>query len=303
MDLLGADGDEGLGRVSWELERRHGELEAAVEADTGCEAVARHHGTAEQIGLADEVGGEGRARAVVDLGGGAELLDAAAIDDGDAVAHRERLLLVVGDEDEGDAQAALEVLELELHRVAKLGVESGEWFVEEEHLGPADNGAGKRDALALAAGKLVGPARGHLAQGYHPKRVADARVGLGRRDPLHAEAEADILAHREMREQGVALEHLVHIAPVRRLAGDVGAVEEDGADVGILEAGQQAQERRLAAAGGTEERQELAGAHGEADVVDGGEIPEALGDAADLDHGGPVGTHAWTRAPRRCSRR
>ena len=52
---------------------------------------------------------------VVDLGGRADLLDPALVHDRDPVAHRERLLLIVGDEDEGDADLALDALELELH--------------------------------------------------------------------------------------------------------------------------------------------------------------------------------------------
>ena len=63
-----------------------------------------------------------------------ELLDAALVEDRDAVAHRERLLLVVGDEDEGDADVALDLLELDLHLAAQLEVEGAERLVEQQHL-------------------------------------------------------------------------------------------------------------------------------------------------------------------------
>ena len=49
-----------------------------------------------------------------------------------AVAHRERFLLVVGHVDEGDADLALERLELELHLLAELEVERAQRLVEEE---------------------------------------------------------------------------------------------------------------------------------------------------------------------------
>ena len=58
----------------------------------------------DDVGAADEIGDEARARTLVDLLGRADLDDAAVVEDGDAVGHRQRLALVVGDEDEGEAE-------------------------------------------------------------------------------------------------------------------------------------------------------------------------------------------------------
>jgi hypothetical protein len=74
----------------------------------------------------------------VDLGGGAPANRSARralVHDRDAVAHRERLFLVVGHEDERDADLALDALELELHHLAQLEVEGAERLVEQERLG------------------------------------------------------------------------------------------------------------------------------------------------------------------------
>ncbi len=68
---------------------------------------------------------------------------------------RERLFLVVGDEDEGDADLALDLAELQLHLLAQLLVQGAQGLVEQQHLRPADQGAGQGHALALAAGKLA----------------------------------------------------------------------------------------------------------------------------------------------------
>ena len=57
---------------------------------------------------------------------------------GDAVGQGERLLLVVGDEDEGDADAALDLAQLDLHLLAQLLVERPQRLVQQQHLGPAD---------------------------------------------------------------------------------------------------------------------------------------------------------------------
>ncbi len=73
--------------------------------------------------------------------------------DGDAIRHRHRLLLVVGDEDEGDADLALDALQLDLHLLAQLEVERPERLVEQEHPWVVDQCARERDALLLARRK------------------------------------------------------------------------------------------------------------------------------------------------------
>jgi hypothetical protein len=55
-------------------------------------------------------------------------------EDGQAVAHRERLLLVVRDVDEGQPDLLLDLLELDLHRLAQLQVERAERLVEQQDL-------------------------------------------------------------------------------------------------------------------------------------------------------------------------
>ena len=113
--------------------------------------------------------------------------DAAVAHDADAVGHRQRLLLVMGDQHEGDADIALQVLQLDLHVAAQLAVESGERLVEQQHLRPVDQGAGKRDALLLAAGEFPdcaaaqvrsgGPARAWLAT-LLPDLIRDPAAAL-----------------------------------------------------------------------------------------------------------------------------
>src|SRR5256886_17356859 len=95
-----------------------------------------------------EVGDEGIAGSVVDLRGGADLLDPAGVHDDDAVGDHERLFLVVGDVNRGEADLALEGLDLELHGRAQARVEVGQWL----RAGP-DGRRGRRgppEAHALA---------------------------------------------------------------------------------------------------------------------------------------------------------
>ena len=75
-----------------------------------------------------------RRRALVELLGRPELLDLAGVHDGDPVAHRERLFLVVGHVHEGDPDLGLDALELDLELAAQLEVERAERLVEEQHV-------------------------------------------------------------------------------------------------------------------------------------------------------------------------
>ena len=95
---------------------------------------------------------------VVEVQRRADLLDLAVAHDHDLVSHRHGLDLIVRDVDHRGVESVVEVDELGAHLDAELGVEVGERLVEEEDLGIADDGAADRDALALAARKLLGPA-------------------------------------------------------------------------------------------------------------------------------------------------
>ena len=91
----------------------------------------------------------------IDLERRAELLQPPAVDDRDLVGQRQRLGLVVRDIDEGDAGAALQLLQLRAHALAQLGVEIGQRLVEQQDVGLDHEAARQRDALLLAAGQLV----------------------------------------------------------------------------------------------------------------------------------------------------
>src|SRR5207245_1978828 len=75
--------------------------------------------------------------------------------DRDAVAHRHRLDLVVGDVHRGDRELPLDAGDLGTHLHAQLRVEVRERLVHEEDLRLAHDRAPHRDALALTAGQLA----------------------------------------------------------------------------------------------------------------------------------------------------
>ncbi len=119
---------------------------------------AAHQGRRHQVHLrrADELGDEDVGRVVVEFQRGADLLDAAAVEHDDALRQRHRLDLVVGDVDDGRAQAAVQAGDLHAHLHAQRGIEVGQRLVEQEQLGLARDRAPDRHALALAAGQVLG---------------------------------------------------------------------------------------------------------------------------------------------------
>ena len=86
-----------------------------------------------------------------------------------------------------------------------------------------------------------------------------------------------------MREQRVALEHGMHRAQMRGHVRNVLAIDQDVSLGRKLEPGDQAQRRRLAAAGRPQHCEELALPDRQIHPAERGERVEALDDAAQFD--------------------
>lgn len=86
---------------------------------------------------------------------GVALLQDAAVEHRDAVAHRHGLDLVVRDVHGGDAETALQRGDLGTGRHAELRVQVGQWLVHREHLRLTHDRAAHGDTLALAAGERL----------------------------------------------------------------------------------------------------------------------------------------------------
>ena len=155
-------------------------------------------------------------RALVDLGGRADLHDPALVEDGEAVAHRQRLLLVVRHVDERDADLALDALELDLHLLAQLEVQRAERLVEQQHPRAVDDRARQRDALALAADELRRLARAVAGEATissaSPARVRRSALSTLRIRSPYSTFSCD----GHVREQRVVLEDRVDVARVGR---------------------------------------------------------------------------------------
>ena len=141
-----------------------------------------------------------------------DLLQASLVHDGDAVRHDQRLLLVVGNEQRGQPETALQAAHLQLHLLPQLAVERAKGLVEQQQPRLKHGGAGERDALLLAARELLGQALGHASKLDHLQ---------GRRDPLgdlsfchapHGQRIGNVAGDAHVREQGIVLEHHADVA-------------------------------------------------------------------------------------------
>ena len=153
---------------------------------------------------------------VVDVLRPADLQDAARVHHRDPVRHGQRLFLIVGDEDEGDAGFRLKALQFDLHFLAQLEIQRRKRLIQQQHLGPRRQGPRQRDALLLTAGNLARGAvrkRGHLHQLQH---FADRLLYLALGPVLHLKPETDILGDGHVREQRIILKNGIHGARIGR---------------------------------------------------------------------------------------
>src|SRR5919106_1406383 len=104
-------------------------------------------------------------------------------------------------------------------------------------------------------------------QAHEAQRFAYARQASRTRHPPLAQAERDMVEHREMRPQRVALEHEPEVPPPRGDAHHRGVVDPDLAFIGVEKPRDETERGGLAAAGRPEEREELAGLDAQAHVT------------------------------------
>ncbi|EGE55388.1 hypothetical protein RHECNPAF_930033 [Rhizobium etli CNPAF512] len=238
--------------------------------------------------IAEEAGDEGGLRIIVHFGRRGDLDNLAFLHDGDAVAHAHRFHLVMGDEDGGDAGLALQAANFRAHFEAQLGVEIGERFIEQQHVGLADQGARQRHALLLAAGKLGRPPAHQIADLDEGGDLVDLLADLGGRHTLYLQRKADVFGDRHVRVERIGLEDNADIAGLARQVGDIAVAEEDASAGRPVNAADRKKRRRFAAAGRTEQRQHLAVADFELHILDDLGGAEALREIVEEDAHQPL---------------
>ena len=114
--------------------------------------VILQHDTVQNVAFADEVRHEGVFRLVINILGAADLLDAALIHDHDGIGHRQRLFLIVGHINEGNAHSLLNPLQFVLHILAQAKIQGTQRLIKQQYLGAVYQSAGNGHSLLLTAG-------------------------------------------------------------------------------------------------------------------------------------------------------
>ena len=121
----------------------------------------------------------------------------------------------------------------------------------------------------------------------------DLALDLVAPDALSAQGEGDIVPHGQMRIEPIALEHHGDAASAWRHLVDGFAIDEDVTRSLLLEPGDDAKQRRLAAPGRAEQNQDLAIVGGQRDAVDRSDRSELFSDCACRDRSHVDLPYAW----------
>ena len=188
-------------------------------------------------------------------------------EDDDAVAQAGGLLDVVGHEQHRARLPAQRLREPVLHLAPRQRVERGERLVEAQHRLARQQRAQEGHALAHAARELVGAGALEALQAEGREERVRAGARLVARRPAQAQRERRVVDRAQPRQQVVALGH------------EHRGVGAHAAGVGRLQPAHELEQRRLAAAAGPDDGDDLAGADLEVDAVERAHRAERAADA------------------------
>ena len=259
-------------------------------ADRGVDDGAIEPG-GEEIGVADEARDKGIDRVGVELARRVDLQHHPGAHDRDSVREAQRLFLVVGHEDRRGPGTIEDRLHLTAHANPQRRVEVRERFVEQDDGRLRGERPAQRDPLLLSPGQFVRMPVGLVDQADQLEHLGDASATAR---PIAGNAVAQVSRHGEVRKQGEILEDDTDTAALGRyepaLTGHRRTVEHHRAAIGALEAGQETQRRRLAAAARPQQGEELSGVDLQIDGIEREDRSKALGQISCGDDGRmPIG--------------
>ena len=176
-------------------------------------------GAAQFVDVAEELRGERRCRMRVQVFRGTTLEQTPAPQQRDAIAHADRFVRIVGDDDRGRARVAKEADCVLPHSIAKPVVQARERLVHQQHLRIRGERARERDALAFAARQHVRIAIGVKRETDAIEQRANGAIGL-RAAPV-PEAERHVRRNSQVGKQRVVLEDHAN-APLLRFDAHAG---------------------------------------------------------------------------------
>ena len=220
-----------------------------------------------------------------------------------AVQHQQavaalRLVGAVGADNHRQGLGAAQAAEQLPGAVEGAQIQAGGGLVQEQQLRPMDEGPRQLQAPPHAPGEGIHPGRRPVGQAHVAQQLGGPGLGHGWRHRVQAGRQVQVVAHAQLRIQARVLEHHAHAGPQGLgMLHDGGPIQPDGAVVGPELAGEAAHQRRLAAAVGAQDAEDLAGPHLEADVRQGHPVGEAEVHALDCQaRGGGLQAEAGPRA-------
>ena len=210
----------------------------------------------------------------------ADLFEVALGKDHDAVGNFHRFLLIVRDENRRHVQIVMQLHQPLAQLLPNLRVHRAERFIQQQHTRLGCQRTGDGDALTLTTGELMRKAFLQSAQAEQLDQFRHACFDVHLLPLLDLEAERDVLEHAHVSEQGVALEHKTDVALLHGHVIDPLPPNKNVSFRRHFQPGNHPQHRRLAAAAGTEQANQLSVVDREVHVVDGGNFAELFCDAS-----------------------
>ena len=152
--------------------------------------------------------------------------------------------------------------------MAQLGVQVGKGLVEKQKARLHRHSAGQRNALLLTAGEHMRIGAGEMREADLLQHLGDPFLALGSLQSV--ETEGNVLFDAEMGKERIVLKDQADAAVLRRALaarlGDDLLFHGNAPGLEALQTGHQAQHRRLAAAGGAKQADDLSLAQAEREV-------------------------------------
>ena len=155
---------------------------------------------------------------------------------------------------------------------AQLGVQVRERLVHEEDRWLADDRPTERDPLALPTGERFGLAVEQLVEAKDLAGIRHAPLNLVLRRLAQLQPKGEVVVHAHVRVERVALEDHGDVAVLRRDVIDHAVADQEPAVADLLKAGHATERGRLAAAGRSDQDEELAIIDLEVEVVHGEDV-------------------------------
>jgi len=196
---------------------------------------------------------------------------------------------VVGDEDR-DAEGG-EAFDLGLKVLDGERIDGGEGLIEKDEAGLGDEGACDFEFSAFASGTGGGVVAGLVGEAELFEERGASALALGAGEGAGFEDGEEILFDGESLEDAGLLREVSHSeasAEVHGEPGDIAAVEEDGAAVGVDHSHDDAEGGGFSGAVATEEPDDFGGLDVEGDAVDDGAVVVGFDEVEGLEEG-----HEW----------